>query len=200
MQLGLTGNIATGKSTVFKHLLSLEGVVGFDADAVVHQLYRTDEVKQELMSAFGEQIVRAEGEVDRAVLRQLFLSQDGVREQLEAIFHPKVHAEYEQLTSQKSEGQVLVADIPLLFEKQVPYEFDKTIVVACGATVQLERLQSRSGLDRETAQAMINKQVALSSKIDKADHVIWNNGDLAMLQRQIDSLVYHIFNECREYK
>ncbi len=193
MQLGLTGNIATGKSTVYALLMEREDTVGFDADAVVHALYDTAEVQEELMARLGPQILQADGTVCRGQIREAFLRDQTVRPFLEDVFHPRVHTQYSQLLGALPADKVLVADIPLLYEKETPYEFDAVVTVACSADLQLSRLMSRSALDKATALKMIKKQVALSYKILQADHVIWNNGGVDQLRNQLDLLVHHIF-------
>lgn len=193
MIIGLTGNIATGKSTVYRELVSLRHVVGFDADAVVHELYLHEEVVCELVSAFGSDIFNASGEVCRNKLRERFLTVSDARLLLEDIFHPRVRSEYGSLVQAIKPSEHLIADIPLLFEKELPYVFDKVIVVTCSAETQLKRLMVRSGLDRSVAREMINKQVALSEKVAKADYVLWNEGCPEQLQRQIKTLVHHLF-------
>ena len=193
MHIGLTGNIATGKSVVYRALCERENVVGFDADAVVHQLYSTDEVRDQLVSAFSSAILNESGMVDRKEVRRLFLECEGVKETLENVFHPLVHARYLKVASSLEPGQCLLADIPLLFEKSTPYEFDTIITVACSSEVQLKRLMERSKLDKKEAMAMIKKQVALSYKMRHSNHVLWNNGSLDLLQRQLNLLVHHIF-------
>ena len=181
MKLGLTGTIATGKSTVYKLLLNKSEVIGFDADEVVHQLYERTDVIDRLTVEFGSEILGKGGGVDRSSLRSLFLADAGVRPRLESIFHPLVYEEFLNKEADLTSGQVLLADIPLLFEKADPYCFDAVVVVACSPDKQLSRLISRSKLDRETALKMISKQVKLDFKISKSDFVLWNNGSMSSL-------------------
>lgn len=195
MQLGLTGSIATGKSTVYERMLKDPRLVGFDADAVVHHLYAQREVIEQLADIFGGAILSPDGTANRDRLRELFLKDSGVKGQLEEIFHPRVRRAYQTLLAQVRSDQIILADIPLLLERNVPYEFDGVVVVACSSQTQLLRLKARSSLDTETARELINMQIALTSKIDKADYVLWNEGSPLQLQRQIDTLVHHLFNE-----
>ncbi len=193
MQLGLTGNIATGKSTVFRWLSKRSDFLGFDADAVVHQLYSQSSVVDQLVAEFSCCILDEAGVVDRSQIRKLFLNDENVRGKLEAIFHPLVYMEYQKRFADLQPNQVMLADIPLLFEKESPYHFDYTITVACSEDLQLSRLIARSNLDKNAALKMINKQVALSHKMSQSDCVLWNNGSLDQLQRQLNLLVHRIF-------
>jgi len=197
MFIGLTGNIATGKSAAFRIFCALRNAIRFDADAEVHALYRTEIVKKQLVSNFGTEVIDENGDVDRELIRRLFLTDSSVRPYLEGLFHPLVYERYEKKCQQLKQGEVLVADIPLLFEKDSNYRFDYVVTVACSSDIQLKRLISRSGLDKHTAMEMIKKQVALSYKISQSDFVLWNNGSLDQLQSQLNTLVHHIFNECR---
>jgi len=193
MQLGLTGNIATGKSTVFRLLSKRNDFLGFDADAVVHRLYGQSTVVDRLIAEFSCCILDESGVVDRSQIRKLFLADESVRGRLEAIFHPLVYMEYQKSLSELQPNQVMLADIPLLFEKESPYDFDYTVTVACSTDLQLSRLIARSNLDKDVALKMINKQVALSYKMRQSDCVLWNNGSLDLLQRQLNLLVHRIF-------
>lgn len=197
MRIGLTGNIATGKSVAFQALCKLDQVVGFDADAEVHSLYETDEVKNAIVSHFGADVIDEAGNVDRARLRGLFLKDPNVKVILEGLFHPLVYERYEEVSSNLGSREILVADIPLLFEKESAYQFSSVITVACSSDIQLRRLMSRSNLDKAVALEMIKKQVALSHKMSKSDFVLWNNGSLDQFQNQLNLLVHHIFNEYR---
>jgi len=193
MHIGLTGNISTGKSTVYNILCQREDVLGFDADKVVHSLYSDSDVVDTLIAEFGSSIRGDDNLISRHKLRNLFLKDSSVRGVLESVFHPRVHQEYLETFDRLEQGQSLLADIPLLFEKETPYKFDKVITVACSADIQLSRLMSRSNLDKDIASAMIEKQVALSDKMRQSDIVIWNNAGLDLLQNQINLLEEYIF-------
>lgn len=193
MLIGLTGNIATGKSTVFQEFLNREKIIGFNADEVVSDLYKTENVISSLTDSLGTEILTKSGEIDRRKVRTLFLSDLSVRPLLENLFHPMVRSRYEELCQSLQSDQSLIAEIPLLFEKEMPYEFETTIVVACSPETQLQRLLKRSKLDRNTAEKMIKKQVALERKVSMSDYVLWNEGGLPQLQRQINTLNHHLF-------
>jgi len=126
MQLGLTGNIATGKSTVFRLLSKRNDFLGFDADAVVHRLYGQSTVVDRLIAEFSCCILDESGAL--------------------------VYMEYQKSLSELQPNQVMLADIPLLFEKESPYDFDYTVTVACSTDLQLSRLIARSNLDKDVAE------------------------------------------------
>ncbi len=193
MILGLTGNIATGKSTVFKRLIQSPNIKGFDADQCVTDLYKKQEVLADLIELFGKEVVDDEGNPVRSIIRTAVFNNIELKKELESIFHPRVQDSFHRVKESLVEGQHLVADIPLLFEKDVEYPLDRVIVVACSSATQFKRLRLRSKLDIDTTKAMITSQVSISHKISLADHVIWNEGCHAQLERQIDTLIHHIF-------
>ena len=193
MLLGLTGNIATGKSTVFDYLTSRSYILGFDADAVVHELYRCDAVRDELVSCFGEGILGSDQKPCRQKLRALLLSQPDAKPQLEKVFHERVREKYQEKVDSLQSGQWLVADIPLLYETEKLYLFEHVVVVACSKMMQIKRFRERSKLDRDSITKMMNLQDALSQKMVRADFVLWNEGSLSQLHKQIDTLVLHLF-------
>lgn len=193
MILGLTGNIATGKSTVFKRLTQSQNIKGFDADQCVYDLYKEEAVIKELVSLFGKEVLDDGGNPVRSIIRREILKNPELKKELEGVFHPRVQDSFHRVKESLAEGEHLVADIPLLFEKDVAYPLDRVIVVACSSDTQFKRLRLRSKLDIDTTNAMIASQVSISHKISLADHVIWNEGCHDQLERQIDTLIHHIF-------
>ncbi len=192
MKIGLTGNIATGKSLCYEIMTQHEKVVGFDADAEVQRLYKEPHVIEELVLALGDGILNVQGELERSRIRELFLRKPEVKKLLEDIFHPKVQASYEANVCSLDKGKVLLADIPLLYETN-RYHFDKVIVVGCSSQTQLLRLQKRSGFDKTTARDLACKQMCLYEKMHYADVVLWNEGNKDQLRRQIETLCNHLF-------
>jgi dephospho-CoA kinase len=190
MLLGITGGIATGKSTVARFLHERANLTAFDADVCVHELIATD---HEVISAIRLEFSLPEAPIDRAVLRQIVFLDAEARRRLESILHPVVRAKWQGLADGcRANGRSLLADIPLLFETGAAPAFDATIVVAASPQVQQQRLVSR-GLEQEMIDAMLASQWPIRQKIGLANHVIWNDGSLAELERQCVLLLDALF-------
>ena len=190
MLLGLTGGIATGKSTAARLLHDLADLTAFDADACVHELLATD---QEVISAIRLEFSLANTPLDRATLRQIVFRDPEARRRLESILHPVVRARWQGLADDcRAHGRHLLADIPLLFETGAASAFDATIAVAASPQVQRQRLADR-GLDQKMIDAMLASQWPIGQKVGLADHVIWNDGSPAELERQCALLLDALF-------
>jgi dephospho-CoA kinase len=190
MLLGLTGGIATGKSTAARLLYDSADLTAFDADACVHELLATD---QKVISAIRLEFSLPDAPIDRATLRQIVFCDPEARRRLEGILHPVVRARWQGLAHDcRAHGRRLLADIPLLFETGAASAFDATIVVAASPQVQRQRLASR-GLDQKMIDAMLASQWPIGQKAALADHVIWNDGSPAELERQCALLLDALF-------
>jgi dephospho-CoA kinase len=184
--LGITGGIATGKSSLTERLLrSLPGEC-FDADRCAHELLATDAgVRGAVREQFGARAYAEDGSPNRAYLRGLVFSDSVLRKQLEAILHPVIRDRWMALVSEASAGKDwLFVDIPLLFESGVESCFDHVAVVACSPDTQLRRLTDVRGLTRDIAEKMISAQMDLRTKMSKADHLIWNDSSVSCLDSQ----------------
>jgi dephospho-CoA kinase len=185
MIVGLTGGIGSGKSTVAELLAEL-GAVVIDADAIVHELQAPGSpVLAELADAFGDDILGASGALDRAALRAIAFRDDEARARLGAIMHPKVGAEMARrlAAARAAEAEVVVLDIPLLFEGRkagtgsaAQLGVDATLVVYVPEEVQIERQMRRDGCDRGQAERRIRAQLPIEAKKQLADFVIDNSG------------------------
>jgi dephospho-CoA kinase len=172
--IGLTGSIGMGKSTTAA-MFAAEGIPVNDADAVVHDLYRSDAVEP-VGAAFPGSV--RDGIVDRAELgRQLALRTDGFR-RLEAIVHPLVRAREKQfLEMQTAAGADLVLlDIPLLFETGGEKRVDTVVVVTCDPQIQRQRVLARPGMTEEKFRLILDRQVPDQEKRSRADFII-DTGD-----------------------
>jgi dephospho-CoA kinase len=184
--LGITGGIATGKSTFARALLQYLPAELFDADLCARELLESDAtVRQAVREAFGEDILDAHGDFDRARLRARVFANESERRQLEAILHPAIRRHWTaQAESSTRAGRWLCVDIPLLFETKAESHFDRVIVVACSPGTQRRRLREARGLDDAIAEKIIGAQLDLRVKMEKADHVIWNDSTTASLEGQ----------------
>ncbi len=170
IRLGLTGSIATGKSTTAQ-LFADEGVPVHDADAAVHDIYR-----QEGVASVGALIPGAilNDIVDREALKKALASDPSLFPKLEAIVHPLVQAR-ERLAAAEAlaDGHdVMVFDIPLLFETGAESRMDKVVVVHCEPDTQRARLLARPGMDEPTATMLLGRQMPQVDKIARADFLV----------------------------
>jgi dephospho-CoA kinase len=184
--LALTGGIATGKSTFTRCLREQLPIWHFDSDACVHELLATDDsVRDAIIAAFGREACDEAGRPDRAKLRALVFGNETRRKTLENILHPIVRTRWTTLAqAPHARGEWLLIDIPLLYETGTAEQFDRVIVVACHRDTQLSRLVRERGLAPEMAQRIMQSQLDLGEKIQKADHVIWNDSTVPNLDGQ----------------
>lgn len=186
--IGLSGGIATGKSTcvgIFQCLLP-ECVV-FDADISVKRLYASRDVREQLTEYFGQQIVLRDGGIDKDVLRRQVFENLEAKAFLESVFHPKVREECLALlekTSKRGMSRLFVADIPLLFENGFDFGQSANLLVTTHKKTQIERLKNRNAWSDKTMQAVVAAQMPLENKILLADVVFWNEGPVEVLKNQ----------------
>lgn len=181
--IGLTGNVAAGKSSVTS-LFAEWGATIIDADQLVRQLQRPGEpVFEAIVRRFGREVVQADGELDRAALRHVMLTDPEARHDLEAIVHPAVAERRRTLTAEavRRGDPVVIADIPLLFEADDPAEYDAVVLVDAPEQVRRNRLIELRGLSPEEADRLMAAQLPSDLKRRAADHVIDNDRDLAVL-------------------
>ncbi|WP_319204202.1 dephospho-CoA kinase [uncultured Ilyobacter sp.] len=185
MIIGLTGGIASGKSTVSK-ILDEMGIRVVDADIVAREVMESKEVIKKISDEFGENILDSEGELDRSKLREMVFSSKSRVKILNSIVHPSVIDRFknEREKSMRTR-EVLVFDIPLLFEAKMENLCDKVIVVYVDSETQIKRVMERDGSKRETALNIIKNQMSLSEKLEKADIKIKNDGTIEELEKKI---------------
>ncbi len=184
--LGVTGGIATGKSSFTSLLLRRFPAELFDADHCARELLTNDaSIRTAVIDAFGAGICDASGSPDRQKLRALVFDDPTKRRELELILHPVIRDRWTERAGQKaSDGGWLLVDIPLLFETRAEARFDRIIVVACTPATQRQRLAEARDLSPELAEKIIAAQLDLGTKINQAHHVIWNDSTLPCLERQ----------------
>jgi dephospho-CoA kinase len=189
--IGITGGISTGKSTFCDCLREIiPAAKFFDADVAARLLPKLPEVKQEILGQFGREVFSPEGDLNRAKLRAIVFANATKRRSLEQILHPRIRRQWmAQADRHRNSHDFFFADIPLLYETAGETLCERVVVVACSHKVQLDRLVKRISLKGSEAEQMINSQMPLEEKIERADHVVWNNGDRATLMEQAKSLV-----------
>ncbi|HEB89335.1 MAG TPA: dephospho-CoA kinase [Deltaproteobacteria bacterium] len=196
--LGLSGGIGSGKSTVTRILDEL-GAVTIDADALVHEMQAAGQpMLAEIAATFGDDVIAADGSLDREALGAIVFRDDEARARLGAIVHPPVIAEMMRRAKQAvDEGVPLVVlDIPLLFEGRLNgrgsgalMDFDATVCVWVDPETQIQRTMARDGCTREEAERRIAAQLPIDRKRELADYMIDNSGSIDETRRQVEELV-----------
>lgn len=187
LTIGLTGGIASGKSTVTKMIREL-GIPVIDADQIARDVVKVgEEAYKQIIQTFGQNILQENGEIDRAKLGAIVFHNEQERKKLNAIVHPAVRQRMlaEKEAYVQKGAKTVVLDIPLLFESELTHLIDKIIVVYVDDDVQLERLMKRNGFSKEEALARIRAQMPLREKVKKADAVIDNNGTIEETKQQL---------------
>ena len=185
--LGLTGGIGTGKSEVTRALAGL-GASVIDADRVGHEAYRPHQgIWQEVVQAFGEEILSPDGEVDRKALGAIVFSQPDARAKLNGIMHPWMAKEIERRIDQmRQDGvEVVVLEAALLIEAGWQCLVDELWVTTADEEEAVTRVSLRSGLSEEQVRGRMATQMPVAEKIRQADVVIDNSGNLEGLQRRV---------------
>ena len=188
--VGLTGGIASGKSTVAQILKEL-GAAIVNADELSREVVQPEQPAwQEIVAEFGPAILRDDKSLDRQKLRKIVFADPQARKKLEAIVHPRVRRLAERRFDELSAaGQaVIVYEVPLLFEAQIHHWLRPVILVACDPLTQKKRVQDRDRLTKLEAQRHVDAQMSLEEKRKLADFIVDNNGSLAELRQQVEAV------------
>lgn len=186
--VGLTGGIGAGKSTV-SPMLAERGAVIVDADKIARDLQAPGTpVLAAMAERFGDDIIAADGSLDRAAVAAIVFNDKQALADLNAIVHPAMQTEIQrQITAHADSDRVVVLDFPLLAENPRE-ELAATIVVDVDPDIAVERLVERRGMDADDARARMNSQISRADRLAQATHVIDNSGDLDALRPQVDAL------------
>lgn len=189
-QIGLTGNIGSGKSTVAE-LLVERGAALIDADALAREATQDPEVLREIAEKLGDDLVQ-EGQLNRAKTAERVFGDKAARQTLNGIIHPWVRRESDrrvaELAAQDSPPEVIVQDIPLLYENGLEQTLDAIIVVDAPLELRVERVVERSGLTSDEVRARDAAQMPLEEKVVRADFVVDNSGLREEVERQVAEL------------
>jgi dephospho-CoA kinase len=189
MKIGLTGGIASGKSTVASMLVE-RGAMLVDADQVAREVVMPGEPALEAVaSAFGQAVIHTDGTLNRKALGEIVFNNRELLAQLENILHPAIRSRMQQRIKQYEEQdprQLVVADIPLLYETEQAGLYDGIMVVYVPQKLQLKRLMERNQLEETEAMRRIGLQMDIEQKRNRADWVIDNSGSLEETRRQVD--------------
>ena len=191
LNVGLTGGIGAGKSEVTRRFAAL-GAVVIDADAIAREVVEVgmpglDSVVAEL----GRAVLAADGSLDRAAVAALVFADPKARERLNAVVHPLVGQRVAELMAQVAATDpdaVVVHDVPLIVEAGIRDRYDLVVVVDAPVDVQLDRLTRLRGMTESDARARIAAQASREQRLEIADHVIVNDGDLAELDAQVTAV------------
>ena len=189
--IGLTGGIASGKSTVATILKQL-GAAVINADELSREVVQPgNEAWKEIVETFGADILQSDKTLDRKKLRTMVFNSPEARKKLEAIIHPKVRALAEERIRELAAAgrSIIVYEVPLLFEGQLHLWLRPVILVACDVNTQKQRLRDRDHLTNTEAQRHIDAQMSLEEKRKLADYVIENTGSLKELEQQVKSVL-----------
>ena len=192
--LGLTGGIASGKSTVAAILRRL-GASIINADELSREVVRPgQDAWNEIIKSFGSDILQEDKTLDRRKLRKLVFDNPEARKKLEAIIHPRVRALAERRISElaASGSSIIVYEVPLLFEAQIHLWLRPVILVACNVETQRKRLLERDHLTQLEVQQHLDAQMNLEEKRKLADYVIENDGALEDLEQQVRTVLQKI--------
>jgi dephospho-CoA kinase len=190
IRIGLTGNIASGKSEVAR-MLADRGATLIDADELAREAVEPEtQALRDIIKRWGKDILNQDGGLDRAALRQIVFADQNELDALNRIVHPGVtRLRDREIARARERGDpIVVCVIPLLFERNIVEEFDAIILVDAPRPLRLERLVATRGLEATEAMNMIASQMPAELKRARADFVIENDGSLDKLERDVDAL------------
>lgn len=187
LKIGLTGGIGCGKSTVANHFLDL-GIPVIDADQIAHNLVTPGQpALQSIVANFGRQLITAEGQLNRKMLKALIFNDLHKKKRLEAILHPLVYSEMKRQLDMLETAYVILC-IPLLLETKMQHFVDRILVIDCPSDIQVARVKRRDQITEKRIIAIINTQVSRNQRLAEADDIIVNNDDKSKLAVQIKKL------------
>lgn len=188
LRVGLTGGIASGKSTVSRMFAEL-GAIVIDSDVLAREVVaRGTEGLAEVVAAFGPAVLTAAGEMDRAKVGEIVFADPEKRKLLEQVIHPRVFARAVEIDAAAGEHDVVINDIPLLVETNQADRFDAVVVVDVPTELQVERMVRDRGMAREEAEARIAAQATREARLAVATYVIENTGTLDELRKRVEEV------------
>jgi len=190
--LGLTGSIATGKSTILK-MFEGENIAIISADDIVHNLYK-NEALTPIAKIFPKTLIN--NRIDRKILSKILLAMPELIKKLEEIVHPLVRSKIDEFINQqkKLNTKMIVLEIPLLFESNAKYPINAIAVTYCSDEIQKQRALEREGMSEEKLQLIISRQMPQSEKKDKADFIIDTSKSIDDSLRQVKQIINQCLN------
>ena len=191
LRVGLTGGIASGKSTVGRMFGEL-GCKVIDSDRITRELFEPgNPVNAKVTETFGPRVLASDGSINRAVLAELVFQNPDQRQKLNSIVHPAIKQRQNEFLSQAAADDaraIGIVEAALIVEVGTYRDYDKLIVVTCSPNVQRERLRERSGLTPEQIESRIASQMPMEEKVKVADFVIDNSGDIGKTRQQVEEV------------
>ena len=191
--VGLTGGIASGKTTISELFASL-GAAVIDTDVISRSLLdQNQQGYKQVLQKFGESILLENGEIDRRQLRSLIFNNEELKLWLESVLHPLIRKISQQKIAEINNADYVILVVPLLFESNYTSLVDRVLAVDCDKAIQVNRLTSRDNIDNELAEKMIAQQMPNENRVRLADDIIVNNGSETELITQIRNLPDRVF-------
>lgn len=191
--IGITGGIASGKSTV-SAIIKEAGFKIIDSDKIAHELLSEKEIIKKIVNHFGETILIDE-KINRAQLAKLIFNNQEALDLLNSIMHPLVKAKISLLLLELKDEEIVFVDVPLLYEAHMENDFWRIIVVYISEELQIKRLMKRDNISRDYAKLKISRQLAMDEKSKRADFIINNEGDIQKTKLQVNELIRRLKNE-----
>ena len=192
--VGITGLIASGKSTLSSYLKS-QGYKIVDADAISRDITKKDRIGYtKVVEEFGRDILSSNGEIDRAKLSNIVFNDKNALKKLNDTLHPLIFQEIDRQLDLYKDEKILFLDAPLLFEAKLDKKCDEVILVFCDEEVQISRIQKRDNKDYDSAKKIIDSQLAKEFKIEKSDYIIDNNCEIERFYFKVDLIMRILTN------
>lgn len=188
LKVGITGNIASGKSTI-EEFLRKKGFNVLDADQVAHNLLEDEKTKAEIINTFEDFDILEEGKISRRKLGRIIFGNCKSRKILESILHPLIKKEIMRFFGTCESEKIVFVSVPLLFEAKFENLFEKIILVYSDDKIRLERLMKRNNLSEEYARNRMEMQISQDKKISLADYVIYNDKTVNDLRESIEKVI-----------
>jgi dephospho-CoA kinase len=185
--IGLTGGIASGKSTIADYFAEL-GIPVIDTDVIAREVVAPgSDALGEIRQKFGAEVIAEDGSLNRLAMRKLVFSDESRRLELESILHPRIRDEAFRQAAE-SAGPYVVIVVPLLFESPMKNSMDRILVVDCSVETQLQRLLARDSESEDQARRIIATQASREERLSIADDVVSNDGDIADSRQAVERL------------
>lgn len=192
MIIGLTGGIASGKTTISEHLKEKNFLI-YDADKIAKEILNETEVVKQMRLHFGDLIFNVDNSINKEILKNLVFSDEEKRKILNDIIHPKVYKYFDNIRKNKKSNDIIFFDIPLLYESGLDKLCDKVILVVADEEKKIERIIKRDKISKELAQKIISSQMSDEEKKKKADIILENIGSIEELKNKVERLCENLW-------